>query len=99
MAYAVDVCMGAMRNLCSLTQGQPFPRSRGAMLGNAGNLASLPGIFPDYAAPIVCAGADGVSELALARWGTEVSSPAAYSNSDSDRSRYDLAVIFEIRAV
>ena len=29
----------------------------------------LPGIFPDYAAPIVRTGADGVRELVMARWG------------------------------
>ncbi|GGE14095.1 DUF159 family protein [Aureimonas endophytica] len=34
----------------------------------AGNLPSLPGVFPDYAAPIVRNGEDGI-ELASARWG------------------------------
>src|SRR5216684_3675704 len=33
-----------------------------------GNLATMPGVFPDYKAPIVRAGADG-RELATARWG------------------------------
>jgi putative SOS response-associated peptidase YedK len=33
-----------------------------------GNLAPMPGVFPDYAAPIVRNGADG-RELATARWG------------------------------
>jgi putative SOS response-associated peptidase YedK len=33
-----------------------------------GNLAPMPGVFPDYKAPIVRAGADG-RELATARWG------------------------------
>src|ERR1700690_944887 len=33
-----------------------------------GNLAPMPGVFPDYAAPIVRAGADG-RELSTARWG------------------------------
>ena len=33
-----------------------------------GNLAPMPGVFPDYAAPIVRVGADG-RELASERWG------------------------------
>ena len=33
-----------------------------------GNLPSLPGIYPDYPAPIVLNGAPG-RELAMARWG------------------------------
>jgi putative SOS response-associated peptidase YedK len=33
-----------------------------------GNLAPMPGVFPDYKAPIVRNGADG-RELATARWG------------------------------
>ena len=35
----------------------------------AGNLQPLPGVYPDYAAPIVRTAADGVRELAMARWG------------------------------
>jgi putative SOS response-associated peptidase YedK len=34
-----------------------------------GNLPPQPGIFPDYEAPIVRTGADGVREIAMARWG------------------------------
>lgn len=34
-----------------------------------GNLPPMPGVFPDYAAPIVRNGPDGVRELMLARWG------------------------------
>lgn len=40
-----------------------------AMSDKTGNLPQLPGIFPDYAAPIVRTGSDGVRELAMARWG------------------------------
>lgn len=40
-----------------------------AMRDGLGNLAPQPGIFPDYSAPIVRTGADGVRELAMARWG------------------------------
>jgi putative SOS response-associated peptidase YedK len=39
-----------------------------------GNLAPMPGVFPDYAAPIV-RNADG-RELATARWGTPSSQHA-----------------------
>ncbi|WP_374250350.1 SOS response-associated peptidase [Xanthobacter sp.] len=35
----------------------------------AGNLPPQPGIFPDYEAPIVRTGDDGVREIAMARWG------------------------------
>ena len=34
-----------------------------------GNLPMLPGVFPDYSAPIVRTAVDGVRELATARWG------------------------------
>jgi putative SOS response-associated peptidase YedK len=40
-----------------------------AMRNLTGNLPSLPGIYPDYRAPIVRNGVDGVRELAMARWG------------------------------
>jgi hypothetical protein len=33
-----------------------------------GNLPLFPGIFPDYAAPIVRNAPDGVRELSTARW-------------------------------
>ena len=40
-----------------------------AMRDHTGNLAPMPGVFPDYPAPIVRTGEDGVRELAMARWG------------------------------
>jgi putative SOS response-associated peptidase YedK len=40
-----------------------------AMHDRTGNLPPLPGIFPDYAAPIVRTAEDGERELLLARWG------------------------------
>jgi putative SOS response-associated peptidase YedK len=59
-----------MCNLYSITKGQAaiieFTR---AMRDKTGNLPPLPGIFPDYKAPIVRNAADGVRELAMARWG------------------------------
>ena len=59
-----------MCNLFSMTKGQQAIRElAGAMRDTTGNLPMLPGIFPDYAAPIVRTGADGVRELVMARWG------------------------------
>ncbi len=58
-----------MCNLYSLTKGQKaILELAGAMIDRTGNLPPMPGIFPDYAAPIVRNG-DGGRELALARWG------------------------------
>ncbi len=39
-----------------------------AMRDSVGNMQPLPGVYPDYAAPIVRSAADGVRELAAARW-------------------------------
>jgi hypothetical protein len=39
-----------------------------AMRDTTGNLPPLPGIFPDYMAPVVRNALDGVRELAMARW-------------------------------
>jgi putative SOS response-associated peptidase YedK len=59
-----------MCNLYSMSKGQQAIRElAGAMRDTTGNLPVLPGIFPDYAAPIVRTGADGVRELVMARWG------------------------------
>jgi len=59
-----------MCNLYSLTKGQAAIREAArAMRDLTGNLAPMPGIYPDYPAPIVRTGSDGVRELALARWG------------------------------
>jgi putative SOS response-associated peptidase YedK len=58
-----------MCNLYSVTKGQAaIVKLTRAMIDRTGNLPPLPGIFPDYGAPIVRAGPDG-RELALARWG------------------------------
>jgi putative SOS response-associated peptidase YedK len=58
-----------MCNLYSHTKGPEALRAVvGAMFNAAGNLPPLPGIFPDYAVPIVRHGAEGL-ELATARWG------------------------------
>jgi putative SOS response-associated peptidase YedK len=58
-----------MCNLYSVTKGQQAIRELArAMQDRTGNLPPLPGIFPDYPAPIVRNHPDG-RELAMARWG------------------------------
>jgi putative SOS response-associated peptidase YedK len=58
-----------MCNLYAVTKGQQAIRELArAMSDRAGNLPPLPGVFPDYAAPIVRNQAEG-RELTLARWG------------------------------
>lgn len=59
-----------MCNLYSITKGQAAIREfTRAMRDTTGNLPSLPGVFPDYPAPVVRNGADGKLELILMRWG------------------------------
>ena len=56
-------------NLYSVTKGQQAIRDLArAMHDRTGNLPPLPGIFPDYPAPIVRNHPDG-RELTMARWG------------------------------
>jgi len=56
-------------NLYSITKGQQAIRQfTGAMRDRIGNMPPLPGIYPDYAAPIVRNQPDG-RELTMARWG------------------------------
>ena len=58
-----------MCNLYSMTRDQQSVRDLArAMVDRTGNLPPLPGIFPDYSAPIVRNGGEG-RELAMARWG------------------------------
>ena len=59
-----------MCNLYSMTKTQEaLRRIVEAMRDKTGNLPPMPGIFPDYPAPIVRNGDDGARELAMARWG------------------------------
>jgi putative SOS response-associated peptidase YedK len=59
-----------MCNLYSLTRSQDeIGRLANVMRDLTGNLAPLPGIYPDTLAPIVRTAADGVRELAMLRWG------------------------------
>ena len=72
-----------MCNLYSLTKGQAaiIAMTR-AMADRTGNMAPLPGIYPDYQAPILRQGVDG-RELVYARWG--MPSPAfALKGRNSD---------------
>ena len=58
-----------MCNLYSVTMGQAAIRELARAMGDrTGNLPPLPGIFPDYPAPIVRSRPEG-RELAMARWG------------------------------
>jgi len=59
-----------MCNLYSITKGpQAIREAARAMRDYTGNLPPLPGIFPDFFAPIVRNAPDGVRELTMARWG------------------------------
>ena len=59
-----------MCNLYSLSKHMAGVREMvRAMTPEVGNFPPLPGIFPDYAAPIVRTNAAGDRELAMARWG------------------------------
>lgn len=59
-----------MCNLYSITKSQTaIIEYTRAMRDTTGNLPPLPGIFPDYLAPIVRNAPDGVRELMMARWG------------------------------
>lgn len=58
-----------MCNLYSLTKGQQAIRElTGALRDLTGNLPPMPGIFPDYSAPILRV-REGERELTMARWG------------------------------
>src|SRR4030081_2860492 len=65
-----------MCNLYSITTNQAAIIALFRVVNRyVGNLAPMPGVFPDYRAPIVRAGADG-RELTTARWGMPSSSKA-----------------------
>jgi putative SOS response-associated peptidase YedK len=63
-----------MCNLYSITTNQDaIRRLFKALNSRVGNLAPMPGVFPDYPAPIVRNASDG-RELVMARWGMPSSS-------------------------
>ncbi len=56
--------------LYSITKGQKAIRDLAkAMVDHAGNMPSLPAIFPDQLAPVVHTAPDGARELTTMRWG------------------------------
>jgi putative SOS response-associated peptidase YedK len=58
-----------MCNLYSITTNQAAISALFRVVNRyVGNLAPMPGVFPDYAAPIVRTGPEG-RDLATARWG------------------------------
>src|SRR5438105_13935143 len=58
-----------MCNLYSQTKGQAaIVALTRALRDSTGNLPPLPGIFPDYQAPVV-ANRGGIRELCMMRWG------------------------------
>ncbi|MBD3836780.1 SOS response-associated peptidase family protein, partial [Brevundimonas sp.] len=72
--------------MCNLYRQRTGPQAimdmANAMRSAVGNLA--PGdIYPDYDAPIVRTGADGVRELAMARWGMPSSRKALFDAASS----------------
>ena len=65
-----------MCNLYSMTKNvDAIRRLFGALNSRVGNLPTMPGIFPDYPAPIVRNAPDG-REIVMARWGMSSSSKA-----------------------
>jgi putative SOS response-associated peptidase YedK len=64
-----------MCNLYSITKGQAaIIELTRALRDLTGNLPPMPGVFPDYSAPVVRNAPDGVRELAKLRWGMPSSS-------------------------
>ncbi|MFC3694877.1 SOS response-associated peptidase [Chenggangzhangella methanolivorans] len=67
-----------MCNLYSLTKGQAAIRElTRSMVDRTGNMPPMPGIFPDYPAPIV-RNNGGEREIALVRWGMPSSKKALF---------------------
>jgi putative SOS response-associated peptidase YedK len=73
-----------MCNLYSITKGPQAIRDFArAMSDRTGNLPPIPGVFPDYFAPIVRNADDGARELTMARWGMP-SPPSVLKGRNSD---------------
>ena len=79
-----------MCNLYSVTKGQAaiIALTR-AMRDRTGNLPPLPGVFPDYMAPIVRTASDGVRELVMARWGMPSSQMAQMQAAKKRAAKLD----------
>jgi putative SOS response-associated peptidase YedK len=60
----------ACSNLYSITKGPQAIRDFAhAMRDMTGNLPPIPGVFPDYSAPMVRNVEEGARELTMAQWG------------------------------
>jgi putative SOS response-associated peptidase YedK len=71
-------------NLYSMTKGQDAIRQLFRVTNDrTGNLPPLPGIFPDYMAPVIRRGQDGERELVMARWG--MPTPPKFRSGPIDR--------------
>jgi putative SOS response-associated peptidase YedK len=72
-----------MCNLYSITTGQAaIVALTRALRDVTGNLEPMPGVFPDYTAPVVRNAPDGVRELAKLRWGMPSSSQALFKATE-----------------
>jgi putative SOS response-associated peptidase YedK len=79
-----------MCNLYSMTKSQAAIRELiRAMRDRTGNLPPVPGIYPDYMAPVVRNGADGARELAMARWGLPSSHQALFQATKKRAQKLD----------
>jgi putative SOS response-associated peptidase YedK len=71
--------ISVMCDLYSITKDQAAIVALVRALRDAtGNLPPMPGVFPDYRAPVVRNAPDGVGELAMLRWGMPSSHQALY---------------------
>jgi putative SOS response-associated peptidase YedK len=77
-------------NLYSSTKGQTaIIAFTQALRDTTGNLPPLPGIFPDYMAPIVRNAPDGGRELCMARWGMPSSQYALMESAKKRAAKLD----------
>jgi putative SOS response-associated peptidase YedK len=80
----------SMCNLYSVTKGQAaIVELTKAMRDRTGNLPPQPSIFPDYVAPVVRTGSDGVRELVKMRWGMPSSQKALFDAAKARARRLE----------
>ena len=78
-----------MCNLYSMTKNvDAIRRLFNALNSRAGNLPSMPGIFPDYPAPIIRNAPDG-REIVMARWGMPSSQQALLDTTKKRAERLE----------
>ncbi len=79
-----------MCNLYSITKGQQAIRDLAkAMRDNAGNMPSLPGVFPDSSAPIVRTTPDGVRELTMTRSASKAAASSPFTSFSENEALAD----------